>query len=240
MLWEYLWGIGLPLAGTVVGAGVVYGLPVGKGGTGVWLCTLAGGAMLAASFWSLLAPGLELGFWRTAAGFAAGMLMPRLTDRFLAHWDKKLSPTGMLVLAVALHNVSEGLAVGAGLAGRAGGEITVADAAALPLGIALQNMPDGAVVVLPLAAGGMARTRAFGMGVLSGLVEPVAAVLMICFTPVIGPVLPVFLGFAAGAMVHVVLTELTPQMLGPEGKCRAPGAFILGFLLIAGINQLWV
>jgi ZIP family zinc transporter len=173
--------------------------------------------MLAAVFWSLLVPGFVLGFWQTALGFSVGMLGPWLLDGRVDRWDKNLPSATMLLLAVALHNISEGLAVGAGLAGRIGGQIDAVDAAALPLGIALQNVPDGVVVVLPLAAAGMTRNRVFAKGVLSGAVEPVASVLMILFSSVIGPVLPAFLGFAGGAMIHVVLTELTPQIMDLKG-----------------------
>lgn len=192
----------------------------------------AAGVMIAASFWSLLAPGIamagQMGFvpWRTAAlGFLAGGLFMRLIDRFLPHlhpgmdisksegiktsWQRST----LLVSAITLHNIPEGLAVGVAFGAVAAGipSATLGGAVALAIGIGLQNFPEGAAVSMPLRREGMGRMKSFMLGQSSGLVEPVAGVLGACFVLSMQSVLPYALCFAAGAMIFVVVEELIPE-----------------------------
>lgn len=192
----------------------------------------AAGVMIAASFWSLLAPGIEMAGqmamnpWRTAAlGFMAGGIFMRLIDLYLPHlhpgmpmarsegikttWQRST----LLVLAITLHNIPEGLAVGVAFGAVAAGlpSATIGGAIALAVGIALQNFPEGAAVSLPLRREGMGRWRSFLMGQASGLVEPVAGVLGACFVLSMQHILPYALCFAAGAMIFVVVEELIPE-----------------------------
>lgn len=192
----------------------------------------AAGVMIAASFWSLLAPGIEMAGqmamnpWRTAAlGFMAGGIFMRLIDLYLPHlhpgmpmarregikttWQRST----LLVLAITLHNIPEGLAVGVAFGAVAAGlpSATIGGAIALAMGIALQNFPEGAAVSLPLRREGMGRWRSFLMGQASGLVEPVAGVFGACFVLSMQHILPYALCFAAGAMIFVVVEELIPE-----------------------------
>lgn len=186
-----------PFLGTAAGACAALGMPMGSRRWNAALAGGAGGAMLAACVWNLLLPALESGRGLAAAGFAFGMLALLLPGRLPG---KALPPGAALMLAVVLHNIPEGMAVGAG------------DSTGLTLGIALQNIPDGAVAAVPLLALGVSRRRAFAMGVLTGAVEPVAAGLMMAFSAALTPWMPAMLGFAAGAMTFVVLQELAPRM----------------------------
>ncbi len=215
-------GLAIPFVGTALGAAAVFlfksNIPprVQK-----ILLGFASGVMLAASVWSLLLPALELsGSWLpVVVGFLAGigflLGLDQLTARL--HLEPKPGTAGansfLLVLAVTLHNVPEGMAVGVAFAGMLAGDgaITPADAFALAVGIALQNIPEGTIVAAPLRSDGCSRSRSFVYGVLSGAVEPVGAVLTILLTALLRPVLPFLLAFAAGAMVYVVLEELNPQ-----------------------------
>lgn len=211
-------GLCLPFLGTAVGSLAALGLPVGSRRWSAALAGAAGGAMLAACVWGLLLPGLSQNGSMAASGFALGLLGLLIPERLPRG---RLSPGAVLILAVILHNIPEGMAVGAGRAGGA--------SAGLTLSIALQNIPDGAVVAAPLAAMGMRRGKAFLAGVLSGAVEPVAALVMMLCAPVLSNWLPAFMGFAAGAMLYVVLQELTPRMTqsGWGTVC-----FAAGFLLM--------
>ena len=195
-MWFGLWG---PFLGTAVGAGAALGMPMGSRRWSAALAGAAGGAMLAACIWNLL-PGLNASRGWTAAGFALGMLALLAPGRLGSRWE----PGTALMIAVVLHNIPEGMAVGAGYA--------AGEPGALTLGIALQNIPDGAVAAVPLLALGVSRRRAFLAGVLSGAVEPIAAGLMMAFSASLTPLLPALLGFAAGAMIFVVLTELAPAL----------------------------
>ena len=195
------------------------------------LTGFAAGVMVAASVWSLLIPAIEqsggmgkLSFIPAAAGFWAGVLFLLLLDHIIPHLhqqtDKAEGPksnlqrTTMLVLAVTLHNIPEGMAVGVVYAGYLTGnaQITLMGALALSLGIAIQNFPEGAIISLPLRSEGMGKMKAFAGGVLSGIVEPVGAVLTIMAAGLIVPALPYLLSFAAGAMLYVVVEELIPEM----------------------------
>ncbi len=199
----------LPLLGTAAGAGAVLGVPLGSRRWNAGLLGAAGGAMLAAAIWNLLLPALALSKAGALGGFALGMgalLLPRALPR------RGFTPAAALVLAVVLHNIPEGLAVGAG------------SSPGLTLGIALQNIPDGAVASLALLRLGYPRGRAFAMGVLTGAVEPLAVLL---WNPAL-EVPALALGFAAGAMVSVVLRELAPDFAHSTlGTCAFTGAFVL-------------
>ena len=215
------------------------------------LLGFAAGVMVAASVWSLIIPAIDLSAdlgklsWVPAAtGFILGMLFLLLLDSVVPHQhissdtaegpQSKLGRRQKLMLAVTLHNIPEGMAVGAVVAGAIAGDagITIASAAALALGMAIQNIPEGAIVALPMRSDGMSRGRAFGNGVVSGIVEPVAALLMVLLYEHISPTLPYLLAFSAGAMLYVVVEELIPET--QQGKHSNIGtiAFALGFVVM--------
>ncbi len=244
-------GILIPFLGTALGAAMVFFLRKQlSDGLRKALTGFAAGVMTAASFWSLLQPALEssahlgtLAFLPAAVGFLAGvgfllaldMLTPHMhLDRQQEGPASGFKRTTKLILAVTLHNIPEGMAVGVVYAGFLVGErgITLAGALALALGIAIQNFPEGAIVSMPLLAEGMPRRKTFLMGVLSGAVEPAAAVFTLLAAGLVTPVMPYFLAFAAGAMMYVVVEELIPEM--SEGKHSNIGtvAFSLGFVVM--------
>ncbi len=205
-----------PFLGTAVGAGAALGVPMGSRRWNAALAGAAAGAMIAACIWNLLLPALAAGRGGAMVGFALGLLALLVPERLPGG---RFSPAAALMTAVVLHNIPEGMAVGAG------------ESAGLTLGIALQNIPDGAVAAVPLLALGVSRRRAFTAGVLSGAVEPAAAGLMMVCSALLNPWMPVLLGFAAGAMTFVVLRELAPRM-GDSGWGTV--CFAAGFLLMAG------
>ena len=214
------------------------------------LTGFAAGVMVAASFWSLLAPALEeaenmgkFAFVPAAVGFLIGMGFLLLLDVITPHMHMDneeegpksgLKRTTKLILAVTLHNMPEGMAVGVVFAGWLYGtsNITMASALALSIGIAIQNFPEGAIVSMPLRAGGMKKSKTFVLGTLSGAVEPVAGLITVLAAGFVVPVLPYLLSFAAGAMMYVVVEELIPEM--SEGKHSNLGtvAFAAGFTLM--------
>ena len=215
------------------------------------LTGFASGVMVAASIWSLLIPALEqsaaMGTWQfipAAAGFWIGILFLLLLDRTIPHLHQNseaaegpgsnLQRTTMMILAVTLHNIPEGMAVGVVYAGyRLGNSgITAAGALALSLGIAIQNFPEGAIISMPLRAEGMKKSKAFAGGVLSGIVEPIGAVLTILASGFIVPVLPYLLSFAAGAMLYVVVEELIPEMSQGEHSNLGTIFFAVGFSIM--------
>ncbi len=203
----------LPLLGTTLGAGAALGMPLGSRRFQTGLMGAAAGAMLAASVWNLLLPGWEASEAAALLGFVLGMIGLLIPQHLPG---KRLSPTAVLLLAVVLHNIPEGLAVGAG------------DCGGLTIGIALQNIPDGAVAALPLLSMGLSRKKAFGYGILTGAVEPLAAGAMLLLPELIGPAMPLLLGFAAGAMIFVVLRELAPSLSeSPVGTIAFAAAFAL-------------
>ena len=229
---EIFYGIAIPFLGTALGAACVFFMKkalsdrVQRALTG-----FAAGVMVAASVWSLLIPAMEqsagMGKWAfvpATVGFWIGILFLLLLDHIIPHLHQKsiqaegpksqLERTTMMVLAVTLHNIPEGMAVGVVYAGYRSGsaQITTAGALALSLGIAIQNFPEGAIISMPLRAEGMSKGRAFLGGVLSGIVEPIGAVLTILAAGLIVPALPYLLSFAAGAMLYVVVEELIPEM----------------------------
>ena len=253
---ETLQGILLPFLGTVLGAACVFimrdALPpaVQKSLTG-----FAAGVMVAASVWSLLIPAMEeaghlgqLAFLPAVAGFWLGVLFLLLLDRTIPHLHQgsaspegprtRLGRTAMLVLAVTLHNIPEGMAVGVVLAGWMAGDETISltGALALSIGIALQNFPEGAIISMPLRAEGAGKKRAFLYGVLSGVVEPLAALLTILAAGLILPALPYLLSFAAGAMIYVVVEELIPEASEGEHSNLGTLAFAAGFTVMLALD----
>ena len=238
-------GLLLPFAGTTLGAACVFLMKkqmpdlVQK-----TLLGFASGVMVAASVWSLLIPSIEMSGTEDAtrvipavSGFIAGIAFLLLMDRITPHLHLgSPSPEGphMLVLAVTLHNIPEGMAVGVALAAAMEHStyLPMAGALALSLGIAIQNFPEGAIVSMPLRSEGNSRLRAFGIGTLSGVVEPIGAILTILLAAYITPILPYLLSFAAGAMIYVVVEELIPE--ASQGKHSNVGTvgFALGFVLM--------
>ena len=214
------------------------------------LTGFAAGVMVAASFWSLLQPALDssedmgkLSFIPAAVGFIIGIGFLLVLDIVTPHihMDNQvegpksgLKRTTKLILAVTLHNIPEGMAVGVVYAGWLSGESNIGAAAALALaiGIGIQNFPEGAIVSMPLRAEGMSKGKTFLYGVLSGIVEPIAAVLTILAASAVVPVLPYLLSFAAGAMMYVVVEELIPEMSAGKHSNLGTIAFAAGFVLM--------
>ncbi|MBQ8507488.1 MAG: ZIP family metal transporter [Clostridia bacterium] len=249
---KVLLGAFIPMLGTTLGASMVFFLKDGmKPRLQKALLGFASGVMIAASVWSLLIPALEMSeasggiAWLPATvGFLAGMGFLLLLDTFVPHMHMDsdcpegkacgLGKSKMLVLAVALHNLPEGMAVGVVLAGMLSGStvISTAGAFALAIGIAIQNLPEGAIISMPLVNSGLSRKKAFGYGFLSGVVEPVGTLLTLLLTAFIEPVLPYILSFAAGAMIYVVVEELIPEsQAGSHSNVGTIGA-ALGFALM--------
>ena len=250
---EALYGLLIPFAGTTLGAACVFLLRDGVSQqVERALSGFAAGVMVAASIFSLILPSVDasaamgkLAFVPAFVGFWVGTLFLLALDRIVPHLHSsteeteglhpdRLSRTTLLALAVTLHNVPEGMAVGVVFAGWFTGSTTVslAGALALAIGIAIQNFPEGLIVSLPLCAGGESRGKAFLLGAGSGAVEPVAALATVLLAELAVPLLPYLLGFAAGAMMYVVVEELIPQM--SEGKHSNVGTllFAVGFTLM--------
>lgn len=254
MMAEVMKGVLLPFAGTALGAGSVFFL---HGAMNELLrralAGFAAGVMVAASMWSLLIPAIEqsaglgqLAFLPAAAGFWAGIAFLLLIDHLVPQLplggaletrSARMSKTSMLLFAVTLHNLPEGMAVGVIYAGwRSGSGISLMEAVTLALGIAVQNIPEGAIISMPLRAEGMARPKAFLYGVLSGAVEPVGALVTIAAAGLIVPILPYLLSFAAGAMLYVVVEELVPEMSEGRRSDVGPLLFALGFTLMMTLD----
>ena len=243
------YGIMIPFIGTALGAGCVFLMKKSLSDkVQRALNGFASGVMVAASIWSLIIPAIEqsenLGkffFFPAVIGFWAGILFLLLLDHVIPHLHQNgtqaegpkshLQKTTMMLLAVTLHNIPEGMAVGVVYAGYLSGnaEISAAGALALSLGIAIQNFPEGAIISMPLRAEGMKKSKAFMSGTLSGIVEPVGAALTVLAAHFILPALPYLLSFAAGAMLYVVVEELIPEM--SQGKHSNIGTlfFAAGF-----------
>ena len=246
---ETFLGIMIPFLGTTLGAACVFFMKKSLGDlVQRSLAGFAAGVMVAASIWSLLIPAIEqsedmgkLSFLPAFIGFWSGVLFLLLLDRLIPHLHvgseqaegpkSKLGRTTMMVLAVTLHNIPEGMAVGVVYAGFLSGntQITAASALALSLGIAIQNFPEGAIISMPLRAEGERKGRAFLGGVLSGVVEPIGAVLTIVAAQFIIPALPYLLSFAAGAMLYVVVEELIPEMSQGRHSNLGTVFFAVGF-----------
>ena len=234
------YGILIPFLGTSVGAACVIFMKknlnahVQRALTG-----FASGVMVAASVWSLLLPSIEqsgklgkFSFVPAVAGFWAGVLFLLLLDHVIPHiHQSKFQKTTMMVLAVTLHNIPEGMAVGVVCAGYLIGNthITFKGMVALSIGIAIQNFPEGAIISMPLRSEGMGKGKAFISGVLSGIVEPFGAILTILAADLIIPVLPYLLSLAAGAMIYVVVEELIPEMSTGEHSNIGTIFFATGF-----------
>ena len=246
---EVLYGIWIPFLGTTLGAACVFFMKRSLGDHVQRALTgFAAGVMVAASVWSLLIPSIEqaadMGTWSfvpATVGFFAGILFLLALDHIIPHLHQnstqaegpqsRLARTTMMILAVSLHNIPEGMAVGVVYAGYLSGntQITAAGALALSLGIAIQNFPEGAIISLPLRAEGMKKSRAFFGGMLSGIVEPIGAALTVLAAGLILPALPYLLSFAAGAMLYVVVEELIPEMSQGEHSNLGTVFFALGF-----------
>ena len=242
----------LPFLGTTLGAAFVFFLRGQMNPTLQRSLTgFASGVMVAASVWSLIIPAIDqsehlgkLSFLPAFIGLWAGFLFLLLLDHFIPHLHlnsdspegrkSSLGKSTMMVLAVALHNLPEGMAVGVVAAGWLTGNesVSTAGALALSLGIALQNLPEGAIISMPLKSNGMGRGRAFGYGVASGVVEPIGAVVTILLSSLMVPVLPYLLAFAAGAMLYVVVEELIPEMSQGEHSNIGTIFFAVGFSLM--------
>ena len=245
-------GVLIPFIGTSLGAAFVFfmkkqlGRSIQRALTG-----FAAGVMTAASVWSLLIPAIEqscsmgaLAFLPAVAGFWIGTLFLLILDKTIPHLhmfaDKaeghksKLARTTMMLLAVTLHNIPEGMAVGVMYAGLLSGsaDISTGGALALAIGIAIQNVPEGAIISMPLHAEGKSKSFSFLGGVISGAVEPVAAVITILISGLLVPIMPYLLSFAAGAMVYVVVEELIPEMSEGEHSNSGVLMFALGFTVM--------
>jgi ZIP family zinc transporter len=253
---EVIQGIMIPFLGTTLGAACVLFM---KNELNIMiqriLLSFAAGVMVAASIWSLLIPAMEqsaemgkLAFVPAVVGFWLGVLFLLVLDRTISHLHQKsevaeesrvsIKETTMLVLAVTLHNIPEGMAVGVVFAGWLSGNeaISYAGAMALAIGIAIQNFPEGAIISMPLRAEGMKKGRAFIDGTLSGVVEPIAAVITILAAGVIVPILPYLLSFAAGAMIYVVVDELIPEMLQGQHSNLGTIFFTFGFTVMLALD----
>ena len=247
-------GLLIPLLGTMLGAAFVFlmkdEMPLRLQKT---LQGFASGVMVAASVWSLLIPAIEMGgtsdsqlsvVLPAAVGFLLGMGFLLLIDALTPHLhlgtDKPeglrahLSKTAMLALAVTIHNLPEGMAVGVVFAGAESGtsNISLAGAVAVALGIAIQNVPEGAIISMPMRAAGNSRWKSFVIGSLSGAVEPVGAVAVMLLASLLLPVLPYMLAFAAGAMFYVVVEELIPEASGGQHSNLSTVGFAVGFVLM--------
>ena len=245
-------GLAIPFLGTTLGSAMVF-LMKNKMNSKVekLLLGFASGVMIAAAIWSLINPSIEMASeqgkiaWIPAAvGFILGMTFLLVLDSVIPHMhlesDKpegvksKLKKTTMLVLAVTLHNIPEGMAVGVTFAGAMLGNtgITMAGALALAVGIAIQNFPEGAIISMPLKSEGVSKPKAFLYGALSGIVEPIGALVTILLTSLVVPVLPYLLSFAAGAMIYVVVEELIPESQAGEHSNLGTVGVAIGFVIM--------
>ena len=246
----------IPFLGTALGAACVFFVKNSiKLSVHKILLGFASGVMVAASVWSLLIPAIDMSahlghfaFIPAVAGLAVGMIFLLLMDKMIPHLHygsqdpegpkSGLARTTMLVLAVTLHNIPEGMAVGVVFAGLVAGDasISAAGAFALAVGIAIQNFPEGAIISLPLRSGGMGRKRAFLMGALSDIVEPIGAVITIALAKIMSPILPYTLAFAAGAMLYVVVEELIPESSEGDHSDKGTLGFALGFMIMMTLD----
>lgn len=246
------YGIMIPFVGTALGSGCVYFLKNGMSeGLQKILAGFASGVMVAASIWSLLIPAIDqseslgsFAFVPAAVGFLLGIGFLLGLDHIIPHLHANsdeiegpkvsLKKTTLMVLAVTLHNIPEGMAVGIVYAGFLSGQsnITMMAALALAIGIAIQNFPEGAIVSMPLYAEGHSRHKAFLQGAFSGIVEPVSSLITILASALIMPALPYLLSFAAGAMMYVVVEELIPEMAQGEHSNKGTLFFAVGFVLM--------
>lgn len=240
-----LTGILIPLVGTTIGAAMVFFMK-NKMNPRIEkiLLGFASGVMIAASVWSLLLPAIDMAqesgtppWLPSLVGFLGGVAFLTFLDIILPNQSgarEKRDKTSMLILAVTIHNFPEGMAVGVVFAGMLAGNagITFASALALSIGIAIQNLPEGAIISMPLSSTGVSRFRSFLYGFLSGVVEPIGAVIMILLTSYLSPLLPYILSFAAGAMIYVVAEELIPEAKQGEDTVLPTISCALGFSIM--------
>ncbi len=256
MLQIIITGLMIPFVGTAAGSACVFlfrkelRTEIQRALTG-----FAAGVMVAASIWSLIVPAIEqsadkerLAFMPAFIGFWLGILFLLLLDHIIPHLHRtidqvegpksNLTRTAMLVLAVTLHNIPEGMAVGVVYAGLLSGtgNITAGAALALALGIAIQNFPEGAIISMPLYAEGKSKPKSFGLGVMSGAVEPVFGGLTVIVAGLVVPAMPYLLSFAAGAMLYVVVEELIPEMSAGKHSNIGVVAFATGFSLMMALD----
>ncbi len=245
-------GLLIPLLGTMLGAAFVFFMKREMSARlQKSLLGFASGVMIAASVWSLLIPSIEMradsGVWAVmpaAIGFLAGMAFLLLLDELTPHLHlgsdrpegprSKLSRTAMLTLAVTLHNLPEGMAVGVVFAAASQGAegVTLASAVAVSLGIAIQNIPEGAIISMPMRAEGNSKWRSFLIGSVSGVVEPLGGLAVVLLASLLTPILPYMLSFAAGAMCYVVVEELIPEASSGEHSNLSTIGFAIGFALM--------
>ena len=253
---EALISIIIPFIGTTLGAACVFFMRKSMNRMVEHsLLGFAAGVMTAASVWSLLIPAMEqsaaMGKWSFLPAFIGvwlGVAFLLILDRVIPHLHVnsdeqegpaiKLPKSAMMVFAVILHNIPEGMAVGVVCAGWLTGHqgIGLSAVLALALGIAIQNFPEGAIISMPLRSEGMSRTKAFSFGMLSGVVEPIGAVLTICMAELVVPVLPYLLGFAAGAMLYVVVEDLIPEMSVGQHSNVGTICFAAGFTIMMALD----
>ena len=245
-------GLAIPFLGTTLGSAMVF-LMKNKINPKVekLLLGFASGVMIAASVWSLLIPSIDMAeeqgkiaYLPAAVGFLLGIAFLLMLDSVIPHLHlnndnpeglkAKLKKTTMMVFAVTLHNIPEGMAVGVTFAGALIGNsgITIAGAFALAIGIAIQNFPEGAIISMPLKSEGMSKIKAFWYGTLSGIVEPIGAIITILLTSKVVPILPYLLSFAAGAMIYVVVEELIPEAQEGEHSNIATIGVAIGFVIM--------
>ena len=249
---ELVSGLLIPFAGTALGAAMVFFMRNKMNKLlEKLLLGFASGVMIAASIWSLILPAIKMSeeqgkiAWLPATlGFLFGIAFLLVLDTVIPHLHlhndrpegvkSKLKKTTMLVLAVTLHNIPEGMAVGVTFAGAMIGNagITMAGALALAIGIAIQNFPEGAIISMPLKAEGISKPKAFVLGTLSGIVEPIGAVVTILLTKSVVPILPYVLAFAAGAMIYVVVEELIPESQDGEHSNIGTIGVAIGFVVM--------
>ena len=248
---EIILGIFIPFIGTIIGTSIVFFMKNNLNkALEKMLLGLASGVMIAASIWSLLMPSFEMAknqgvieWWPATLGFICGIVFLIITDIFITKLENRLNLNKnnesfrnnlMLFLAVTLHNIPEGMAVGVGLAGVISGNagMAMAGAMSLAIGIGIQNVPEGAIISMPLKSTGTTKYKAFLYGVISGIVEPIAAFITLLLTSKITTMLPYLLAFAAGAMMYVVSDELIPK--AQNGKYSKIGiiGLMFGFLIM--------
>lgn len=250
---EILLGVMIPFIGTSLGAACVYAMKkeLNKKVNKI-LLGFASGVMMAAAVWSLIIPSIDmskhmgkLSFIPASIGIFAGIMFLFSLDKIIPHIHVdskksegtkkyKLSKTTKLVLSVVLHNIPEGMAIGIVFAAvmNEGNAVTLTSAIALSVGIAIQNFPEGAIISMPLRSEGLSKNKSFIYGVLSGIVEPIAAVITIIFSNVITPIMPYLLSFAAGAMIFVVVEGLIPEAAEDNFADISAVAFSLGFIIM--------
>lgn len=257
-MFDIIFSILTPFLGTVLGSGLVFFIK-GKMSTNVQkaFSGFAAGVMIAAAFWSLILPSFDaasnmgkLSFIPVIVGLWLGFMFLMLLDKVIPHMhidsgdvegpSCNLKKSTMTALAVALHNLPEGIAVGVVLASATstGSTVPISMAIALAIGIAVQNFPEGAIISLPLADCGVKKSKTFILGVLSGIVEPLGALLTLLLASFVTPALPYLLSFAAGAMIYVVVEELIPEMTGGKHSHIGTICFAIGFSLMMILDVL--